>query len=152
MTSSWYLSFCLNPLAFGHWYDCLFANETTQKIQVNKSYESVGCFMWSALCHSYYCRHWRLYVDAVSKQRQSIPPGVSGCNESPLPPLPTKTYTTLVPIFAKKGVFFQWEARIREIKKKGSFCRHESTIFWKRVNFCMYSLSFVRSACFNSYA
>ena len=27
----------------------------------------------------------------------------------------------LVPIFAKKGAFFQWEARIREIKKKGSF-------------------------------
>ena len=26
--------------------------------------------------------------------------------------------TTLVPIFAKRGVFFQWEVRIREIKKK----------------------------------
>ena len=30
-------------------------------------------------------------------------------------------YTTLVPISAKKGVFFQWEARIREINKKGHF-------------------------------
>ena len=37
------------------------------------------------------------------------------------PPLPTKTYTTLVPIFAKKKGIFQWEARIREIKKRGHF-------------------------------
>ena len=62
----------------------------------------------------------------------------------------TKTYTTLVPIFAKKGVFSQWEARIREIKKKGSFCRHESMKFWKMVKFGMYLLPFVCSACLNS--
>ena len=42
-------------------------------------------------------------------------------NVIPTLPLPTKTYTTLVPIFAKKRVFLQWEARIREIKKKGHF-------------------------------
>ena len=50
-------------------------------------------------------------------------------------PPPTKTYTTLIPIFAKRGVFFQWG---REIKKRGSFCRHGSTKLWKRVKFCMY--------------
>ena len=38
---------------------------------------------------------------------------------SPAPLLPTKAYTMPVPIFKKKGVFFQWEARIREIEKKG---------------------------------
>ena len=43
----------------------------------------------------------------------------SNVDQDPGPPLPTKAYTTFVPIFAKKGVFFQWEARIREIKKKG---------------------------------
>ena len=37
------------------------------------------------------------------------------------PPLPTKWYTILVPIFLKKGYFFQWEARIREAKKGGHF-------------------------------
>ena len=33
-------------------------------------------------------------------------------------PLPTKAYTVFVAIF---GVFFQWEARVREIDNKGSF-------------------------------
>ena len=65
-----------------------------------------------------------------------------------------KTYTTLVPIFAKRGVFFQWEARIREIKKNGSFSiyRHQSAKFWKRVNFGMYLLPIDCSACMNCYA
>ena len=35
----------------------------------------------------------------------------------PPPPLQTKTYTTLLPIIAKRGFFFQWETRIREVKK-----------------------------------
>ena len=34
-------------------------------------------------------------------------------------PIPTKEFTMLVAIFAKKGVVFQREARIRETKKKG---------------------------------
>ena len=76
---------------------------------------------------------------------QQIPP-------PPPPPLPTKMYTPLVPIFAKKGVIFQWEARIREIKNKRSFCRHECTKFWNNVKFCMYLLTFVCSARLNSYA
>ena len=87
-------------------------------------------------------------VETNETDSRNPDPGI----QTPAPPLPTKTYTTLVPIFAKKGVFFQWEARIREIKKKGAFCRHEPAKFWKRVTFCMYLLSFVRSACFNSYA
>ena len=38
----------------------------------------------------------------------------------PGPPTPDQTYTTLLPIFAKKkGIFLQWEARIGETKKKG---------------------------------
>ena len=41
-----------------------------------------------------------------------------GENATPPRPLPIKTYTTLVPTFAKKGVIFQRSARIREIKKK----------------------------------
>ena len=46
-------------------------------------------------------------------------------------PLTIKTYTTLVPTFAKKGVIFK---RRREIKKKGWFFRHKSAKFWKRGN------------------
>ena len=54
-----------------------------------------------------------------------------------------KAYTMLTPISAKKkGLFFQWEARIREIEKKkrggGVFFRHQSVNFFlKRVEFCI---------------
>ena len=41
------------------------------------------------------------------------------------------------------------EARIREIKKKRSFFRHESAKFGKRVNFCVYSFPIVCTACLN---
>ena len=70
----------------------------------------------------------------------------------PRPPRPTKMYTTLVPIFAKRGVLFQWEARIREIKKKGNFASMSPRNFWKRVKFGMYLLSSVCSTYLNCYA
>ena len=44
-----------------------------------------------------------------------------------------------------------WEARIREIKTKGLFFRHECVKIWKRVKFCMYLFPFVSSACLNCY-
>ena len=75
-----------------------------------------------------------------------------GGDHSPAPPLPTKTNTTLVTIFAKKGVFFQWQVRIRESKKKGHFAGMSPRNFEKRVKFCMYLVSIVRFACSNSYA
>ena len=65
---------------------------------------------------------------------------------------PTKTCTTLVPIFAKKGVFSQWEARLREIKKGVIFAGTSPRNFEKGVKFGMYLLPFVCSACLNSYA
>ena len=34
--------------------------------------------------------------------------------------------------FRENEDFFQWEARTGEIKKKGSFFRHESAKFWKK--------------------
>ena len=37
----------------------------------------------------------------------------------PPPPLPTKAYTALVPIFAKNGAFFQWEAANSRNEEKG---------------------------------
>ena len=46
-------------------------------------------------------------------------------------PLPIKTYTTLVPTFAKK-VIFQRQARIREIKEKGQLFRHKWAKFLKK--------------------
>ena len=63
-------------------------------------------------------------------------------DELTVPPLPIKTYTTLVPTFVKKGVIFQRYARIREIKKKGQFFRHTLGKFWKRVNILHASVCF----------
>ena len=46
--------------------------------------------------------------------------------------------------FREKRVFFQWEAQIGEIKKKGPFFMDESAIFWK-----MYLFSLICSALLN---
>ena len=69
------------------------------------------------------------------------------------PQLPTKEYHACsYPFSQKKVIFFEWEARIREIKKKESFFRHESAKCLKRVKFFMHLYPFVSSAYLNSYA
>ena len=49
------------------------------------------------------------------------------------PPLPIIAYIHVRTHLGQKGVFFQREAWIREIKKKESLFRHKSAKFWKRV-------------------
>ena len=95
-------------------------------------------FQWSVFLRVQLTPSIGLDNDLVLNRRQAI--------------IWTNADLMLVPIFAKKGVFFQGEARIREIKKKGSFCRHESAKFWKRVKFGMYLVPFVCSAWLNAYA
>ena len=57
------------------------------------------------------------------------------------------------PIFANNGVFYQWEAQIREIKKKGAFFSGMSPRdFGKGWPCSMYLFPFVCSACLNCYA
>ena len=75
--------------------------------------------------------------------------------EMPAPSTPDQSVYQARTHFREKGVFFQWDAQIREIKKKRSIFRHKSAKFWKRVEFCMYlfpfGFSFGYLLCINAF-
>ena len=53
---------------------------------------------------------------------------------------PSKAYVK--PFSRQKGVFFHWEAQIREIKKMGSYFKHKSAKFWNVVKILLVSACF----------
>ena len=58
------------------------------------------------------------------------------------PPLPIKMYTTLVPTFARKAVFFSKVGANSRNQQKGVFFRHKWAKFLKRVNILHVSVCF----------
>ena len=61
-----------------------------------------------------------------------------------VPLLPTKAYVHACTYFHGKGIFFQWEKQIHEIKKRGNFWGINLRNFGKGYKFCIYLTVFIR--------
>ena len=69
---------------------------------------------------------------ALENSPQSFDVKTVSQSRSPGSPTPDQNAYHASTHFREKGAFFQREAQIREIKKKGLFCRKESEKFKKK--------------------